>query len=63
MHSNQTYIYALFNDGERMTGRTYGQMWYSRKEAREMKRRAMDSRSVKGNITIGRTENTWDYIR
>lgn len=64
MHdNNQTYMYALFTDGQRMTGTKYGKIWNSREEAREMKRAATSSKGIKGQVVIGRTENSWNYVR
>ena len=63
MHNiNQQYMYALFNDGHRMTGTKYGQTFTSREEARSMRRNASNSKSIKGSVVIGRAANQWDWV-
>lgn len=58
------YLYALFNNGQRMTG-NYGKLFMTRKDARSWKSKAVKSSKVDGSVQIARVEvsNDWQFIR
>ncbi len=53
MNNNTQYIYALFQDGTRMSG-PYSRFFLDRQSARAWKQKAKSSNSVNGDVTIAR---------
>jgi len=60
-----TYLYALFNDGHRMTGASYGKIFPDRDSARSWKAKANSSSNIDGHVYIQRVpvSKDWETFR
>ena len=58
-------LYALLNNGERMTGKVYGQLFFDRTSARQAKVKANSSSKIKGKVTIAQfpVQQNWALTR
>ena len=58
------YLYALFNDGVRMSGSNYGKLFFERSTARAWKLKAAKSSKVNGSVSIGRlaVNDQWEMV-
>ena len=62
MQTLPNYLYALFTDGERMTGKVYGKLFFDRNTARAAKVKAVSSTKIEGRVTISRVAVGHDWL-